>query len=208
MKKRKRGVDIRYNEVPNVFVKGIFEYMGRKFPNTTSKTMDILTVANYGNKTISPLMIQVLGLADEEHIPTDEEWSNLSTVLLSMFNDKWTRSEEIYSLEYNPDDAYFYESSTKIDDNTTQSTVSSRLDNEKEFGFDSESGENKSSTETKNQSDVSHDGDRITTTSRHGTSASKTKQQILTEELNFRKHNYIKEVIKDVIDELTISIYE
>lgn len=210
MKKRKWGADMRYNEVPNVFVKGIFEYMGREFPNTTSKTMDILTVANYGNKTISPLMTQVLGLTDEEHIPTDEEWSNLSTVLLSMFNDKWIRSEEIYSLEYKPDDAYYYVSSTKIDDDTTQSTVSSRRDNEKEFGFDSESesGENKSLTETKNQSDVSHDGDKITTTSRHGTSASKTKQQILTEELNFRKHNYIKEVIKDVIDELTISIYE
>ena len=197
-----------YSEVPNIFVKGIFEYMGREFPNITAKVMDILTVNNYGNKTISPLMVQTLGLSDETHIPTDEEWHNLSEVILSLFGTKWTRAEEIYSLKYNPDDAYSYESSTAISDNTTQSTVSSRLDNEKEFGFDSEVGSDKSSSETNNKTDVTNGGKRESTTARHGTSASKTKQQILTEELNFRKHNYIKEVIKDVIDELTISIYE
>ena len=197
-----------YSEVPNVFVKGIFEYMGREFPNTTNKVMDVLTVNNYGKRTISPLMIQTLGLSDESHIPTDDEWANLSAVILSLFSSKWVRTEEIYSLKYNPDDAYSYESSTKIADTTTQSTKSSRLDNEKEFGFDSETGSDKSASESNNQTDVTNGGERNTTTSRHGTSASKTKQQILTEELNFRKHNYIKEVIKDVIDELTISIYE
>lgn len=199
-----------YSEIPLILINGVFQHMGRTFPKVDNKVLDNLMVSNYGMRTLSQATLTILGLGIDEHNPSDEEWQMLSDTLMAMFDSKWSRNEEIYALVYNPDDSYSYTHTNTVDDDTSENTQSSRLEANKEFGFDSETGSDKSKAETSGETTVTHDGIRTTIIERHGNvalSTSKTKQEILTQELEFRKHNHICEVLKDVANLLTLKVY-
>lgn len=199
-----------YSEIPLIFINGVFQHMGRTFPKVDNKVLDNIMVSNYGMRTLSQVTLTILGLGVDGHNPSDEEWQMLSDTLMAMFDSKWSRDEEIYALVYNPDDSYSYTHTNTVDDDTSENTQSSRLEANKEFGFDSETGSDKSTADTSGETTVTHDGIRTTIIERHGNvsfSTSKTKQEILTQELEFRKHNHICEVLKDVANLLTLKVY-
>lgn len=199
-----------YSEIPMIFVNGVFQHMGRTFPKVDNKILDNLMVNTFGKRTLSPLSENTLGLTVDGHEPSEDEWKMLSDTLMAMFDSKWSREEEVFSLVYNPDDSYSYTNTNTVDDDTSENMQSSRLEANKEFGFDSETGSDKSTADTSGETTVTHDGIRTTITERHGNvsfSTSKTKQEILTQELEFRKHNHICEVLKDVANLLTLKVY-
>ena len=199
-----------YSEIPMIFVNGVFQHMGRTFPKVDNKILDNLMVNTFGKRTLSPLSENTLGLTVDGHEPSEDEWHMLSDTLMTMFDSKWSREEEVFALVYNPDDSYSYTHTNTVDDDTSENTQSSRLEANKEFGFDSETGSDKSTADTSGETTVTHDGIRTTITERHGNvafSTSKTKQEILTQELEFRKHNHICEVLKDVANLLTLKVY-
>lgn len=199
-----------YSEIPLIYINGVFQHMGRTFPAVDNKILDNLMVSNYGQRTLSPFTINTLGLIDDGE-PTDSEWLLMCDTIKSMYDSKWSREEEIFNLVYNPDDAYSYTHTNTVDDDTSETTKSSRLDVNKEFGFDSgETGSDKSSLDSGGETKVIHDGNKTITIERHGNvtdSTSKTKQEIFIQELEFRKHNHIYEVLKDVANLLTLQVY-
>lgn len=198
---------MKYNELENVKQQGIFHFMEREFPNMTTEQMDILFLSKFGERTLAPI-VEVTLLPEQD----DMGWNTLAAIVLGMFEPKWKRFEEVFALEYSPKDAYFDTTTNTANYKGHSSNKSSRLDTEKEYTYESEEdGVPTTKTDSDNKGERSEKTRRQSVSDRHGNISSNTGKSIqivLSDELELRRKNYITEVLADVAEQLTLSIYE
>lgn len=87
-------------KVGNVFpiINGLISHIDYDFEIIESSKLDILFVTNYGLRTLSPLIYQLV-VGDT---PTDEELTVLGSIIKSYYFVKWENLKKLYLLEYDP----------------------------------------------------------------------------------------------------------
>ena len=192
---------------------GIFNYMGREFPQLTNQQLDLLFFSKYAKRTMSPLMEVTLNLNEDGHSPSEEEWYTLALLVKGIYDSKWTRFEEINSYKYGIDEVYKDIHTNTIENLSDATGKSSQLEKSGVYGFDNETEvptqdkDNNKSSETSNH----HDSKQTNEYVRHGNigaNASSPIQVTIEAERRLRRDLYICEVLKDVADTLTLQIYE
>lgn len=105
-------------------INGIFHYINYQFPeflHITDSELDVLFVANWGMRTVAPIVYNIHE-PDGESLTT-QELTTLGSIILHMFELKWDKQSILLSLEYDPihnySDTYHEESSVEGETNST-----------------------------------------------------------------------------------------
>lgn len=203
---------------PNGFTgEGIFsEMVTPPFPTGyDADEMDIMFFSEYGQKPISPLV---------EHFNTDTGLSEtnrilLATLCLSRFQTSWEHQNDLMSASYDPIENYNLTENENIDKtldidttNTLDRDGTSSSDNDI-YAFNSvdavPSDKNTGST-TMDGTDIV-DSTEVTdedrTLTRTGNIGVTTTQQMIQQELDLWKWNFMTDIFIDVASLLTLSVY-
>ena len=89
---------------------GIISHINYDFTGMDKTQLDILFISNYGERTIAPLVTQMLTILP----PTDEELTKLASIIKSFYFTKWEHLKELNLLEYDPIHNYLDELDEKI----------------------------------------------------------------------------------------------
>lgn len=79
-------------------INGLISHIDYDFEIIESSTLDFLFITNYGLRTISPLIVQLVA-GDK---PTDEELTVIASIIKSYYFVKWENLKKLYLLEYDP----------------------------------------------------------------------------------------------------------
>lgn len=77
---------------------GVITHINYDFNVITAPELDILFIANYGERSISPLISHLVNGI----IPTDDELTNIASIIKTYYFVKWERLKKLYLLEYDP----------------------------------------------------------------------------------------------------------
>ena len=103
---------------------GIFNHMQYTFrAEVTKNSLDMMFIANYGKRNPSPIVEM---LQDEYgDVLSDAELTQLATVIVEMYKEKWDKLGEIYDIEYDPIHNYLDEwEDTSSEDGESEVTTS------------------------------------------------------------------------------------
>lgn len=103
---------------------GIFNHMQYEFrAEVTKNSLDMMFIANYGKRNPSPIVEM---LQDEYgDVLSDTELTQLATVIVEMYKEKWDKLGEIYDIEYDPIHNYLDEwEDTSSEDGESEVTTS------------------------------------------------------------------------------------
>lgn len=82
-------------------IDGLFSHMDYSFKNGVTKgSLDIMFLANYGKRVVSPIVTAIQDNSDEPL--TSQETSELARIILEMYKERWDRLGKIYDIEYDP----------------------------------------------------------------------------------------------------------
>lgn len=77
---------------------GLFTHIEYDFSMITKAELDIMFIANYGERSTSPLISRLVSGVS----PTDEELIKIASILKSYYSNKWDHLKKLYLLEYDP----------------------------------------------------------------------------------------------------------
>ena len=101
---------------------GIFSHLNYTFPEGTSKAnLDILFIANWGNRNPSPIVETVQTTYGQ--VLTDNDLNLLGALIVEMYKDRWDKLAEIYGIEYDPIHNYLDEWSDSMDQSVDRSAA-------------------------------------------------------------------------------------
>jgi hypothetical protein len=81
-----------------IVTNGLFSHIDYDFSAMDKTQLDILFIANYGERPISPICSKlVVGIS-----PTDSELSTIASIVKSYYLSKWNHLKELYLIEYDP----------------------------------------------------------------------------------------------------------
>ena len=108
-------------------VNGLFAHMDYTFWDFTSQELDILMQSRFGQRPIAPLIDIIQGPPLDPFIPrpklTDAQLTQLASIILHTFKNKWDRLGAIHSLEYDVLKNYLDEYTEVLRDDTDASTL-------------------------------------------------------------------------------------
>lgn len=101
-----------FPKVSNVFpvINGVITHIDYDFTVIESSKLDVLFIANYGERAISPLVSQSLSGTSL----TDDELKNIASIIKSFYFSKWEHLKKLHMLEYDPIHNYLDELEEKI----------------------------------------------------------------------------------------------
>ena len=108
-------------------VNGLFAHMDYTFWDFTSQELDILMHSRFGQRPVAPLVDIIQGHPLEPFLPreklTDAQLTQLASIILHTFRNKWDRLGAIHSLEYDVLKNYLDEYTEVLRDDTDASTL-------------------------------------------------------------------------------------
>lgn len=177
---------------------GIFEKMSYEFPNMTPQQMDTLFYGLFSQRWISPLFESCL-----VDWTVDEALTELAGIILGLNKDNWDKTLAALNYEYDLLDSYkvTYDFQSEY---TEEGTVNDDGQNGI-YGFDSEEAVGDTTAKnsrTRNETHKKHDQ-----STRLGRQGGTTPQEMIRQELDLRKRNFIDEVLHTVASVLFLEIY-
>lgn len=108
-------------------VNGLFAHMDYTFWDFTSQELDILMQSRFGQRPVAPLIDIIQGsptdpFAPRQHL-SDVQLTQLASIILNTFKNKWDRLGAIHSLEYDVLKNYLDEYTEVLRDDTDASTL-------------------------------------------------------------------------------------
>lgn len=108
-------------------VNGLFAHMDYTFWDFTSQELDILMQSRFGQRPVAPLIDVIQGppvdpFAHRQQL-TDAQLTQLASIILHTFKNKWDRLGAIHSLEYDVLKNYLDEYTEVLQDDTDASTL-------------------------------------------------------------------------------------
>ena len=108
-------------------VNGLFAHMDYTFWDFTSQELDILMQSRFGQRPVAPLIDIIQGPPSDSFAPrqqlTDAQLTQLASIILHTFRNKWDRLGAIHSLEYDVLKNYLDEYTEVLRDDTDASTL-------------------------------------------------------------------------------------
>lgn len=108
-------------------VNGLFAHMDYTFWDFTSQELDILMQSRFGQRPVAPLIDIIQGPPSDPFAPrqqlTDVQLTQLASIILHTFRNKWDRLGAIHSLEYDVLKNYLDEYTEVLRDDTDASTL-------------------------------------------------------------------------------------
>ena len=108
-------------------VNGLFAHMDYTFWDFTSQELDILMQSRFGQRPVAPLIDIIQGPPSDPFSPrqqlTDAQLTQLASIILHTFRNKWDRLGAIHSLEYDVLKNYLDEYTEVLRDDTDASTL-------------------------------------------------------------------------------------
>lgn len=108
-------------------VNGLFAHMDYTFWDFTSQELDILMQSKFGQRPVAPLIDIIQGPPIDPFTPrqqlTDAQLTQLASIILHTFRNKWDRLGAIYSLEYDVLKNYLDEYTEVLRDDSDTSTL-------------------------------------------------------------------------------------
>lgn len=157
-----------------------------------------------GQKYISPLIESLL---DDNNELSEINLNLIISIIESKYKHKWGKLYSTYSLNYNPIENYsmedHIETNSKVETKTTDNEVQTDI-----YAFNSS--DPIPSAKSKGESVVTNEGNKDNNFSDHtrkGNIGVTSSQQLIESEIKLWQWNFIKEVYKDLDEELTIPIY-
>lgn len=105
-------------------INGIFTYINYQFPeflHITQAELDIYFIANWGMRTVAPI-VRVVHEADTEQLTT-AELTVLGDMIRHMFEYKWDKQSVLLSVEYDPIHNYLDEYHEELGEDIEESTT-------------------------------------------------------------------------------------
>lgn len=108
-------------------VNGLFAHMDYTFWDFTSQELDILMQSRFGQRPVAPLIDIIQGPPSDPFAPrqqlSDAQLTQLASIILHTFKNKWDRLGAIHSLEYDVLKNYLDEYTEVLRDDTDASTL-------------------------------------------------------------------------------------
>ena len=108
-------------------VNGLFAHMDYTFWDFTSQELDILMQSRFGQRPVAPLIDVIQGPPLDPFAPrqklSDAQLTQLASIILHTFRNKWDRLGAIHSLEYDVLKNYIDEYTEVLRDDTDASTL-------------------------------------------------------------------------------------
>lgn len=108
-------------------VNGLFAHMDYTFWDFTSQELDILMQSRFGQRPVAPLIDIIQGPPSDPFAPrqqlTEAQLTQLASIILHTFRNKWDRLGAIHSLEYDVLKNYLDEYTEVLRDDTDASTL-------------------------------------------------------------------------------------
>lgn len=108
-------------------VNGLFAHMDYTFWDFTSQELDILMQSRFGQRPVAPLIDVIQGPPIDPFAPrqqlSDAQLTQLASIILHTFKNKWDRLGAIHSLEYDVLKNYLDEYTEVLRDDTDASTL-------------------------------------------------------------------------------------
>lgn len=108
-------------------VNGLFAHMDYTFWDFTSQELDILMQSRFGQRPVAPLIDIIQGPPSDPFAPrqqlSDAQLTQLASIILHTFRNKWDRLGAIHSLEYDVLKNYLDEYTEVLRDDTDASTL-------------------------------------------------------------------------------------
>lgn len=108
-------------------VNGLFAHMDYTFWDFTSQELDILMQSRFGQRPVAPLVDIIQGPPTDPFAPrqklSDAQLTQLASIILHTFRNKWDRLGAIHSLEYDVLKNYLDEYTEVLRDDTDASTL-------------------------------------------------------------------------------------
>lgn len=170
---------------------GIFGHMNYTFrAEVTKNSLDMMFLANYGNRNPSPIVEM---LQDDYGEPLDgTALTQLATVIEEMYSEKWDKLAEIYDIEYDPIHNYLDqwedESDETVEVDVTKSGTASTTYGKTESGTQLRT-DNFSEARTIAEDTTVERTDDLTKTQTLNTEKSTTRTDNLQEETTYGKTN-------------------
>lgn len=108
-------------------VNGLFAHMDYTFWDFTSQELDILMQSRFGQRPVAPLIDIIQGPPSDPFAPrqklSEAQLTQLASIILHTFRNKWDRLGAIHSLEYDVLKNYLDEYTEVLRDDTDASTL-------------------------------------------------------------------------------------
>lgn len=190
---------MKFNEL-FTYENGIFTLFDKEYPQDfallfggglNAVQLNIMAVSRFGHRTLA-------------HYVKEDTWEVLVSTYISTKMQDWLRTMEAMTAKYDVLQPYKETKSrtfsTTEDTDTSDEKLSGKKPfNEPDFSFDGK--EQKTGSRSQNRTDTDE-----TETVKSG--ARYTVAEYIREEIEVRRYNYQQDIIKQIVDEITVSVYE
>lgn len=124
----------KVQKISQVFpiVNGLFGHMNYTFRTELSKSnLDVMFVTNYGKRNIAPVVEYVQGENYGEQL-TNEQLTQLASIVLEMYKEKWDKLGRIYDIDYDPIHNYLDEWNDRLNE---EGSVEGSIEGNKEVEY-------------------------------------------------------------------------